>query len=71
MTQYTYSFRKCGVCGREILVESYLIGVPHTASMNVTCAKCVHKSEILPDFRKENPKAAADIEKWAKEASTK
>jgi len=63
---YRFSLHKCMVCGREFLVERFLIGVDHTISLNVICRECVLKSPNWDVFKKSYPKEAAAIEKWAK-----
>jgi hypothetical protein len=51
----------CRQCGRKILVEMALIGVPHHVGISATCGECLVLSE---QFRKEHPRIIAKIEKW-------
>lgn len=51
----------CHKCGRKILVEMGLIGVPHHTGLSVTCGDCLVLSKR---FRKKHPKIAAKIESW-------
>ena len=64
---YTYYREKCGKCGRKILVEMLLFGVPHHTGVSVTCASCLEKSGLPELFKKQRPGEAADIEQWIKE----
>lgn len=54
---------KCSGCGRKILVEIFLIGVSHNASVSATCADCLN---IHPDYKAKNPEEAKAIEEWQK-----
>ena len=60
---YDYKTTACRKCGRKILVEMGLIGVPHHSWIMVTCAECV-QPPINDAFRGNHPEAAAEIEKW-------
>jgi len=60
---YDYRMGACPKCGRKILVEMGLIGVPHHSWIMATCAECV-KVPINDAFRERRPEAAAEIEKW-------
>lgn len=51
----------CHRCGRKILVEMGLIGVPHHTGVSVTCGECLVLSE---QFRKEQPEILSKIEGW-------
>ncbi|HTU90547.1 MAG TPA: hypothetical protein VMF69_10770 [Gemmataceae bacterium] len=54
----------CNKCGRKILVEMALIGVPHHVGVTAICGECL----VLPEqFRKEHPKIAAKIEGWLRD----
>ena len=60
---YAYQTTACHKCGRKILVEMGLIGVPHHPLLMVTCAECV-QIPINDSFREKNPEAAMEIERW-------
>lgn len=62
---YIFHTLECKVCGRKVLVERFMIGVSHTTSINVTCADCI--GAVHPNFVKENPEAAKEIEEWSNE----
>jgi len=51
----------CHKCGRKILVEMGLIGVPHHTGISVTCGECLVLSKR---FHKEQPEIVAKIESW-------
>lgn len=51
----------CHKCGRKILVEMGLFGVPHHTGVSVTCGECLVLSK---KFRKEQPEIVAKIESW-------
>jgi hypothetical protein len=51
----------CHKCGRKILVEMGLIGVPHHTGVSATCGECLVLSE---QFRKEQPEIVSKIESW-------
>jgi len=51
----------CSKCGRKILVEMGLIGVPHHTSISVTCGECLVLSK---KFRKQQPEIVSKIERW-------
>jgi hypothetical protein len=51
----------CQKCGRKLVVELALIGVPHHVGVYVTCGNCL----VLPgQFRKEQPAISAKIDGW-------
>ena len=60
---YCYKTAACSKCGRRILVEMGLIGVPHHSWVMVTCAECL-QVPVAEAFRERRPDAAAEIEKW-------
>lgn len=62
--EYTYHKVKCSFCGREILVEQILFGVPHTATILASCKECLKKSGLPEKFKKDHPKEAKEIEQW-------
>jgi hypothetical protein len=49
------------VCGRKIVVQLPLIGVPHHRDAYVTCLECM---VVDPKFRENNPEIAAQIDGW-------
>ena len=51
----------CHKCGRKMVVEMALIGVPHHLGVTVTCGDCLVVTE---QFRKEHPEVASQIERW-------
>jgi hypothetical protein len=51
----------CKKCGRKVLVEMGLIGVPHHVGLVVTCGECVEPSEQI---RKEHPEIVSKVENW-------
>jgi hypothetical protein len=51
----------CHRCGRKVLVELVLIGVPHHVKVLVTCGECLVLSEQI---RKAQPAITAKIEAW-------
>jgi nitrogenase molybdenum-iron protein alpha/beta subunit len=61
---YQYHFEKCGKCGREILVETILFGMDHTANIIVTCKECLKKAPLPEEFIKERPEEAKVIMEW-------
>ncbi len=51
----------CKKCGRKVLVEMGLIGVPHHLGVTVTCGDCL----VVPEqFRKGHPEIVSKIERW-------
>ena len=60
---YAYQTTACRKCGRKILVEMGLIGVPHHTWVMATCADCL-QVPISDAFKERRPEAAAEIEKW-------
>ncbi|MCI0407559.1 MAG: hypothetical protein L0191_03180 [Acidobacteria bacterium] len=63
MMDYTYEKAVCRHCGRKILVEMGLIGVPHHTWVHATCAACI-PLPINETFRAQSPAAAVDLEQW-------
>jgi len=61
---YTYDKCECSNCGRKILVERVLAGVPHTVSVYANCLDCIMKKGLTESFKKEHPEEAEDIESW-------
>lgn len=51
----------CHKCGRKMVVELPLIGVPHHLGVTVTCGECLVMTD---EFRKEHPKIASKVEDW-------
>jgi hypothetical protein len=51
----------CHKCGRKILVEMGLFGVPHHTGLSVTCGECLVLSE---QFCEEQPEIVSKIESW-------
>jgi hypothetical protein len=62
---YCYHKLQCQKCGRKILVEMALIGVPHHTGVAATCAKCI-QLPLDEEFRQKHPDKAKDIEEWIK-----
>ena len=60
---YAYATTACQKCGRRILVEMGLIGVPHHSWIMVTCAECI-QVPLAEAFRERRSEAAAEIGKW-------
>ena len=60
---YDYKMTACRKCGRRILIEMGLVGVPHHSWIMATCAECL-PVPLADGFRKRRPEAAAEIEKW-------
>jgi len=52
---------KCRKCGRKILVELVLIGVPHHDTPIVTCSECL---VLDSEFRNKNPDIAKQLDEW-------
>jgi hypothetical protein len=53
--------KKCIKCGRRILVQLPMFGVPHHFDASVCCCDCL---EIDEGFKKEHPEIAEDLAKW-------
>ena len=51
----------CHKCGRKMVVEMALIGVPHHTGVSVTCGGCLVVTEQI---RKGHPEVASHIERW-------
>jgi hypothetical protein len=51
----------CHKCGRKVLVEMGLIGVPHHVGLSVTCGECIVPTEQM---RKEHPEIVSKVENW-------
>ena len=61
---YRFRFGKCGKCGHELLVETLLFGIDHTADIIVTCKDCLKKAPLPEEFIKEHPEEAKAIVEW-------
>ena len=62
--EYGYDKCVCPHCGRKILVEKILVGVPHTVGVYATCLDCLMEKGMNEDFIKDNPQKAKDIQRW-------
>ena len=67
---YVFEIVKCHYCGKEFLVERYLMGIDHTLGTLVTCKECARKAieeqhDFIVRFRKQHPEAYKVIEEWA------
>ena len=62
----TYHYRKCRCsrCGRKVLVETSMYGLPERSKAYVTCAECL---VLSTDFKKDYPDEANEILNWIKE----
>jgi tRNA pseudouridine-54 N-methylase len=56
----------CHKCGRNVMVELVLIGVPHHIQVIVTCGECVEPSKQI---RKEYPEIVTKVENWLRSGS--
>ena len=57
----------CHKCGRKVMVQLVLFGVPHHAQVILTCAECVEPSEQM---RKEHPEIVSKVENWLHDSGT-
>jgi len=52
---------KCSKCGRKVLIQLPLFGVPHHFDAMPTCAECL---DLDPHWADEHPEIALDLLKW-------
>ena len=66
--EYAYYKLKCNKCGRKILVEMALIGIPHHTGVSATCADCVDMTTPQAQLlAKQHPDVAKELAEWFRE----
>lgn len=60
----------CEKCGRKILVEMTLFGIPHHLGVTAICGECIDiEGERFKEFAKNYPEEARAILDWLTEKS--